>query len=81
MSDVRDKVNGFITQEILHRGSTKALDPELNLLAEGILDSLGLQMLVGFLEQEFSITIGDDDLLPENFQTIESISQLVSGLQ
>ena len=38
------------------------------LLENGLLDSLGILEIVAFLEQEFRITITDEELLPENFQ-------------
>jgi acyl carrier protein len=47
------------------------------LLETGILDSLGVLDLVTFLEQQFSITVADDELVPENFQTVERIVAFV----
>jgi acyl carrier protein len=47
------------------------------LLEGGILDSLGMLDLVSFVEQEFAITVSDEDLLPENFQTIERLASFV----
>lgn len=81
MRDVQDAITEYISNDILHSSSGSELDPDLNLLAEGILDSLGLQMLIGHIEQSFGITIDDDALLPENFQSITAISELVSGLK
>jgi acyl carrier protein len=48
-----------------------------NWLETGLLDSLGILDLVHFLEEEFSIVISDDDLLPENFQSLEAVTQFV----
>lgn len=39
----------------------------------GIIDSLGILDLVHFLEEEFRITISDDELLPENFDSLGSV--------
>lgn len=47
------------------------------LLEKGILDSLGILDLVSYLESEFSILISDEDLLPENFQTLSTLSAFV----
>lgn len=49
------------------------------LLEEGILDSLGILDLVSFLESEFSIQMSDDELLPENFQSIDCIAAFVQS--
>lgn len=48
------------------------------LLQNGILDSMGILDLVGELEDEFGIVVDDDDLAPENFQTIEHLARFVS---
>jgi len=47
------------------------------LLEGGIIDSLGILHVVTYLEHEFKITISDDDLVPENFQTIERMASFV----
>jgi acyl carrier protein len=47
------------------------------LLGEGIVDSLGVLDIVGYLESEFHVSIADDDLAPENFETIARLAALV----
>jgi len=47
------------------------------LLETGAIDSLGVLDLVRFLEQNFGVQLSDDDLTPENFATIHSISNLI----
>ncbi|SRR6266446_5551742 len=49
------------------------------LLETGILDSLGVLDLVSFLEREFSLGVVDEELVPENFQTIDRISAFVES--
>jgi acyl carrier protein len=48
------------------------------LLGTGLLDSLAVLEVVGFVEREFHITVLDEDLIPENFGTIKSIAAFVS---
>ena len=78
MEAIVDSIRDFITREIMHGSVQGDLDPELRLLEEGVLDSLGLQQLITFLEQKYSITVDDDDLLPENFETVNAIAALIS---
>jgi len=47
------------------------------LLGSGILDSLGILEVVAFVEREFEITVADEDLLPESFESIASIARFV----
>jgi acyl carrier protein len=51
------------------------------LLANGILDSLGVLELVGYLEKEFGITVSDDDLVPEHFETLKHVAAFVEQRQ
>jgi len=48
------------------------------LLESGIVDSLGILDLVAVLEAEFGLTVSDEDLLPDNFRSIERIAQFAS---
>ena len=47
------------------------------LLEKGILDSLGILDVVSFLEAEFSMVVSDDELVPDNFQTLGTLSAFV----
>jgi acyl carrier protein len=47
------------------------------LLESGMLDSQGVLEVVTFVEETFSIIVADEDLVPENFQTIERIAAFV----
>jgi acyl carrier protein len=49
------------------------------LLSNGVLDSLGILEVVTFVEQEFAITIIDDELVPENFQSISRLGVFVQA--
>ena len=48
------------------------------LLESGIVDSLGVLQVVTFIEQAFSVKVSDDDLVPDNFQTIDRITALIA---
>ena len=50
---------------------------ETSLLREGIVDSAGVLELVSFLEETFSIRITDEELLPENLDSLRQIGTFV----
>jgi acyl carrier protein len=58
------------------RGLTEVPDG-LSLVDSGIVDSLGIFQLIAFLEDTFAIRVGDEEITPENFETIEAIERLV----
>ena len=54
---------------------------EKELIDDGILDSFDIITLVGELNNNFSVAIGVDDLTPENFNSVESIHNLINYLK
>jgi acyl carrier protein len=50
-------------------------------LETGMMDSLGILDLVQFLEKEFSIHVSDDELLPENFESLSAVVSFVNARQ
>ena len=72
MNDTRDKIRAFITENFLF-GNDEGFKDDTSFLNEGIVDSTGILELVSFLEEEFSITIEDEDLLPENLDSINNV--------
>ena len=63
----------YITREFVRDAALLPLADDASLLDSGILDSLSLLRLVVFLEERFGITMGDADLLPENFASVNTI--------
>jgi acyl carrier protein len=56
---------------------TKNVSNDEPLLTNGLIDSLGILEVVSFVENEFGIVVSDEDLLPENFGSIHSLSNFV----
>jgi acyl carrier protein len=67
-----------LTKSFLFTDDLSALKRDASLLEEGILDSTGVLELVSFLEQHFGITVSDDELLPEN---LDSVAQIVAFVE
>ena len=66
-------INDYISREFVQDPALLPLADDTSLLESGILDSLSLLRLVVFLEERFGITMGDADLLPENFASVNTI--------
>src|SRR3972149_7918074 len=74
----REAIIRFLEEELLPgSGVRKEPGPDENLLDSGILDSLGIMKLLEYLERSFSIRVHEEDLLPENFQSINAITFLL----
>lgn len=75
-TNIKLKVREFIEQKSPTVRQGKFLDTD-SLLDNNIIDSMGFLDLVTFVENEFDITIEDDELLTENFESIEAITEFV----
>jgi acyl carrier protein len=64
--------------DITQGTGVEAVAPDEDMLANGIIDSHGLMELVGFIEQRYRISVADEDLVPENFQSLEHIAAFVA---
>lgn len=54
---------------------------ETALIDDGILDSMDIVSLVGELDDVFDVTVGVENLLPENFNSVDSMIALIERLQ
>ena len=52
---------------------------EDSLLERGIIDSVAMVDLIAFLEKTYGITISDDDMTPENFDSVDAIARYVAA--
>jgi acyl carrier protein len=75
LTEVKEKVRVYIYEKV-YIEKDKVNDATL-IFKEGFVDSMGFMDLIVFLEQEFNIRTGDADLLEENFESINAISEFV----
>ena len=72
-----DVIRAFIQNEIIQQTLDKPLDDNDQLVESGIVDSLGIMSLLSFLEEKFSVQIPSEDLSPENFASVSTITALI----
>lgn len=56
-------------------------ESETSLIDDGILDSMDIVSLVGELDDVFDVTVGVENLLPENFNSVDAMLKLIERLQ
>ncbi|RII27107.1 MAG: acyl carrier protein [Geobacter sp.] len=71
-------IRQFIMSELMRGKNVSDLKVTDNLIETGVIDSLGIQILISFLEKNFSVSIADEDLIPDNFETIDAIWAFVT---
>jgi acyl carrier protein len=75
--DVRATIREFITTQLAQRAEDRRIGDRDDVISTGLVDSLGIVRLVGFLEETFAIRIRDDEILPENFASVDAITSFV----
>lgn len=74
---VAQNIQKFLLSEIAADLGRQSLDPDEDLLGQRIIDSLGLLKLVVYLEKTHGIQVMDEDIVPENFQTLNTMVNFV----
>ena len=76
--DIMKQLEDYLLHEVASGSGKRAIDPGEDLIMQGLIDSLGIMKLIGFLETRFGITVDDQELVPENFQNIRALADLVA---
>ena len=77
MTATETAIHEFLVNEVLYDRNVKELKPEDKLIERGLLDSLSILRTVTFCEERFGITVPDDEVLPDHFESIRAIASLV----
>ena len=77
--DIVNTLERFIVDEIVMGDEQTQLDPDASLISSGIVDSLALLRLISFIEERFGVRIEDDEVVPDNFETLNVMRGLVEA--
>ena len=75
-SALHRQIRGYLSKD-----GAANLDDAQNLFESGVLDSAGLVFFTAEIEREFQVSILDEDLLPENFQSITAMAAYIRSRQ
>lgn len=70
---VRQRIRDYITQEFLFRKKDAALADDHDLVARGIIDSMGIFRVVSFLEESFAIPVAPTEIVMDNFRSVDAV--------
>jgi acyl carrier protein len=73
---IEKEIKKFIEENFIVDGNDN-LSSEDSLLEKGIIDSTGVLELVAFIEENYNFKIKDEELIPENLDSIKSISRFI----
>jgi acyl carrier protein len=75
--DALETVKSYVVENFLF-GDDRRIGPDTDFIENGILDSTGMLELIGFLEEKFGIRVEDDELVPDNMNSLEKIARYIS---
>ncbi len=78
---VKDKVRAYILENYLFSDDPSVLSDEDSFLDKGIIDSTGILEVIYFLEDEIGISVEDDEMIPENLDSVNNIVVFINKKQ
>ncbi len=73
----RQRIKQYILKNFLFSSYDSAIGDQDSLVRGGILDSTGIYELIMFIEEEFGFTIAPEEMIPDNFDTLEAIEAFI----
>lgn len=74
---VEAKIRDFLLTEIPAAKKIQTLGPDDSLFELGLLDSMAVIKTVAFCEDEFGVEIPDQELVPDNFESVRTLARLI----
>jgi len=76
---MQDKIINYIKKELHGGDTTLDIDPEDDLLGSGLVESMGMMRLIQYVEEEFAVSVGPQDMTVENFMTVAAMVAFIDS--
>lgn len=80
-ANLKSQIKKFIAENMLFSGDGFTHADDASLLDAGIIDSIGVMELVTFVGNAFKVTVPPEDIMPENFDSVQKLAAYVSRKQ
>jgi acyl carrier protein len=77
--DIKENIRQYIAQNMLFSEQGFAYADDASFLEEAIIDSVGFMELVAFVQKEYDIEVGPQDLVRDNFDSVNKLARYVSS--
>ena len=78
-SEIKTKVKTFIKDNFLLGSEQTTVQDDDSFLEKGIIDSTGVLELVSFIEEAFGFRVEDEELIPDNLDSLNKLTSYISG--
>jgi acyl carrier protein len=79
MPNIKDQVRTYLLDNFLMGGTAQDIQDDTSFMTRRILDSTGFIELISYLQEQFGIQIKDEEMVPENLDSLKNIEKFVSG--
>ena len=79
METIKQKIRRYIADNILFTGNGYPYSDEVSFLSEGVVDSMNVLELVMFVEQNFGVKVDDQEIIPDNFDSITKLATYIQS--
>jgi len=79
MQQILRELRDFVVSNFLFGQQGDQLDDDTSFMDAGIIDSTGILELVQFVEQQYEIRIEDEELIPENLDTLSNLARFITA--
>ena len=77
MSSVEERIRTHIAENILFSDNGYTYADDASFLEEGIVDSMGIMELVMLVDEGFGITVEDEEVIPDNFDSVSKLAAYI----
>lgn len=78
---LEEKIRNYVLENYLFTDDQSALNSDDSFLEKGILDSTGILEVIYFIEDEFGISVEDEEMIPENLDSVSKIVKYIGTKQ
>jgi acyl carrier protein len=75
--EVEAQIRRYVAQNLLFSDNGFEYEDDDSFLQEGIVDSVGVLELVLFVEETFNLTVDDQDITPDNFDSVSKLANYI----
>lgn len=74
---VKDQIKQYLAENFMFSDDGYQLSDSASFLEEGVVDSTGVLELVMFVEETFDVTVEDEEIVPENFDSVAQLAEYI----
>ncbi len=74
----KQEIKNFIIENFLYGQAENAPDDEMSFMENGVIDSTGVLELVSFVQEKYGIRVSDDELIPNNFDSLSKLEAFIT---